>query len=776
MKVLIKALLLLIGFGFATFAQVNVSLPDTSGKYLTTINIPVYTSDLTGQNVTAYKFKVKFDGAILEAKGVDVTGTLSDKISWTVTPDLTDDNSIKVSADGIFALSGKGVLVYLTFDVIAQNGQTALTFDDFTFNNGIPVANTTDGSFKVDVTLTLNKAGDGDGKVYVNGTGVNIPYSAQFAFGETVELFADPDDSSDFTGWTGDIQTTANPVNVIMDADKSITANFALKQFTVSTSGNPTEGGTTTGDGVYNYGTQVTVNATPNEGYKFVNWTENNAVVSTAQQYSFVVTSNRNLVANFEKLKYTVVTSANPAQGGTTSGDGEYFYGENVTVVATPNNGYEFLNWTENNIVVSTSRQFIFTINGNRNLVANFRRIKYTVHTEPNPQNGGSTSGDGQYFQGETVTVTATPNFRFVFKNWTENNIIVSTSPQYTFTIESNRNLVANFEIKAFRVAANVIPANSGTVEGTGNYKYGETAVLKAKAAYGFKFVEWRENGNPVSTDTVLSFTVQSNRTFDAIFTERNFTLSCAALPTDGGVTSGCGIFKYMQNANLKAYANPGWKFVNWTASDGTVLSNQNEFNLTVTQNLTVTANFDEELYTLTCKANPPDAGFTSGCGIFKYGQSAHLKAIPNNNWKFDYWSDSTGDTVSVDSAFVYIIEGEEELIANFSTLTGIENLNYESGIPKQYFIDNNYPNPFNPSTIIKFGLPATSTVSLSIFDVTGRLIRKVLDSEQLPAGVYKFNFVADDLPSGIYFYRVVAFSGMNKNSFIETRKMILLK
>ncbi len=777
MKILVNTLLLFFGFGMATLAQVNVSLPDTTGKYQTTINIPVYTSDLTGQNVTSYNFEVDFDGSILEARDVDVTGTLSDRITWTVTPTIKK-NSIEVNADGIFSLSGEGVLVYLTFYVLAQNGETELNFDDFEFNSGLPTANTKDGYFTVDnkVTLNLNSAGDGEGQVYVNGTLVDLPYSAQYLAGETVELYAEPAVSSNFTGWTGSIQTSENPVFVVMDSDKSITANFALKELTVTTSSNPPEGGTTTGGGIYKYGTQVTVNATPSEGYKFVNWTENNVIVSTTQQYAFVITSDRNLVANFEKLRYTVVTSANPHEGGTTSGDGEYFYGDNVTVIATPNTGYEFINWTENNVIVSTSKQFIFTINGNRNLVANFKRIKYTVSTSARPQNGGTTSGDGEYFHGETVTVTATPNFRFVFESWTENNTIVSTSTQYTFTIESNRNLVANFELKAFTIAANVIPADGGVVEGTGNYKYGETAVLTAKAAYGFKFVEWRENGNPISTDTVLTFSVESNRTFDAVFTEKNFTVTCIASPAEGGITSGCGIFKYRQNAYLKAYTNPGWKFVNWTSSDGTVISTQSEFNLPVSQNLTLLANFDEEFYTLSCKASPPDAGFTSGCGIFKYGQTAQLKAIPNHNWKFDYWSNSSGDTVSVDSSFAYVVETEEELIANFSTLTGIKNLDFENGIPDRFFVSNNYPNPFNPSTIIKFGLPSASVVSIDIYNVTGRAIRKLLDSESLSAGVYKFNFEAGDLPSGIYFYRVQALSNSNENNFVETRKMILLK
>ncbi len=850
MRYLFKILLLIIGLSFPVLGQVDVSLPDTTGDYQTVINIPVYTSDLTGQNVTQYNFKVSFDGQILEAQDVKVSGTLSDEITWTVTPTIKK-NSIEVNADGIFALSGSGVLVYLTFNVTAQSGSTALTFEDFTFNNGTPFANTHDGSFTVNekAILNLNSAGDGEGKVYVNGALVNLPYSAEYNVGEAVELFAEAELSSNFTGWTGDIQTTENPVVVTMDSDKSITVNFNLKEFTITTSSNPAEGGTTTGDGVYKYGTQATVTATPAEGwdflywtedgtevsnsptyvftvaadrnlvanfqkhifnittspnpaeggtttgdgryeygaqaivtafpndsYDFNNWTENSVIVSTDSQYVFTVSADRNLTANFEKRKFLVKTSANPEDGGTTSGDGQYFYGDNVTVSATPSAGYRFLNWTENNLIVSTSKNYSFTIVSERNLVANFKRIKYTIETSSNPQNGGSTDGDGQYFYGESVTVTATPNIRFVFENWTENNTIVSTSAQYTFTVERNRNLVANFEIKAFTISANPVPSYGGSVTGTGNYKYGETAVLKAKANYGYKFLEWRENGNHVSSDTVLSFTVDKNRTFNAVFTEREYSVTCAAFPPEGGITSGCGVFKYNKTANLKSSPYPGWKFINWTDDQGKILSDKAEFDIVVTKNITVFANFEEELFTINCMSVPSDAGFTSGCGVFKYGQTAELKAIPNINWKFDYWSNSTGDTLSVDSLYIFTVEQTEDIIANFTTLTGIKNLEFNGTIPNRYFVDNNYPNPFNPSTVIKFGLPFTSVVSLEIFNINGQVVKELVRRQTLSPGIYNYTFDAGNLASGIYFYRIVAQSLENENIIREIRKMVLLK
>jgi hypothetical protein len=91
------------------------------------------------------------------------------------------------------------------------------------------------------------------------------------------------------------------------------------------------------------------------------------------------------------------------------------------------------------------------------------------------------------------------------------------------------------------------------------------------------------------------------------------------------------------------------------------------------------------------------------------------------------------------------------------------------SGVPKDYFLDNAYPNPFNPSTTISFGLPQESRVSLMVFDISGRLIQTLSD-RTLPAGEHSITFDGNNLPSGVYFYRLTA------NQFTASNKMVLLK
>ena len=89
--------------------------------------------------------------------------------------------------------------------------------------------------------------------------------------------------------------------------------------------------------------------------------------------------------------------------------------------------------------------------------------------------------------------------------------------------------------------------------------------------------------------------------------------------------------------------------------------------------------------------------------------------------------------------------------------------------LPNSYMLQQNFPNPFNPSTTISFDLPKKSFVSLKIFDVLGREAASIV-SEEMPAGSYTRQWNVSVLPSGIYFYRLQA------NNFVDTKKLILLR
>jgi len=203
----------------------------------------------------------------------------------------------------------------------------------------------------------------------------------------------------------------------------------------------------THGGGTFNSGATVIVTATANNGYRFVNWTENGTSVSSNASYSFTLSGNRILEAEFTAITYTVALSSNPALGGNANGGGTFNSGSSVTVTATANPVYTFTNWTENGVSVSPNASYTFTLNGNRVLVANFTAssVQYTVALSSLPALGGTTSGGGTFNVGSSVTVLATVNTGYGFINWTENSVAVSTNASYTFLLIGNRTLVANF-------------------------------------------------------------------------------------------------------------------------------------------------------------------------------------------------------------------------------------------------------------------------------------------------------------------------------------------
>ncbi|KUO59120.1 hypothetical protein APF79_10890 [bacterium BRH_c32] len=222
-------------------------------------------------------------------------------------------------------------------------------------------------------------------------------------------------------------------------------------------------------------------------------------------------------------MPYTVSLSSSPAVGGTTNGGGAFDSGSSVTVTASPNTGYTFSNWTENGIIVSTNSSYQFTINGNRNLIANFMvaSAQYSITLSSNPLVGGTTSGGGAFNSGSSVTVTAAPNAGYTFSNWTENGIIVSTNANYQFTIVQDRTLIANFITASaqYSITLSSNPLVGGTTSGGGSFNSGTLVTVTATPNAGYTFTSWTEGITIASSNANYTFTITGNKILVANFT-----------------------------------------------------------------------------------------------------------------------------------------------------------------------------------------------------------------------------------------------------------------
>ena len=342
--------------------------------------------------------------------------------------------------------------------------------------------------------------------------------------GTYCSVFATPNSGYEFVNWTenGNVVSNQASYTFMVSGNRNLVANFQeqIHYYSIRLSANPTNGGTLTGGGSYQQGQTCTVTATPNTGFTFTNWTEGGNVVSTNASYTFIVDSNRNLIANFasQPQNFTITVSADPANGGTVTGGGTYQQGQSCTLNATPATGYTFINWTKNGQQVSTNASYTFTVTESAAYVAHFQLQTFTISLSANPSNAGTVSGAGTYTYGASCTVTATPFQRYIFDSWTENGVVVSTEASYTFTVTSNRTLVANFGMPMVEITASVDPAEAATVSGAGTYEYGAMVTLTLARNEDWAFQNWTEAGVVVSDEMTYTFVATENRDLVAHF------------------------------------------------------------------------------------------------------------------------------------------------------------------------------------------------------------------------------------------------------------------
>ncbi|MBR5712104.1 MAG: InlB B-repeat-containing protein [Lachnospiraceae bacterium] len=514
------------------------------------------------------------------------------------------------------------------------------------------------------VTANIPEAGK------VTGTG-------KYRKGDTIVFEATPNEGyvfrywankSDETGMISDKTTYTYKVNSDKGGEINLVAVFQeLPKYTITATPNSTYG-TVEGAGTYHKGAKATLTATPNNNCVFVNWTENGNVVSTDSTYTFEVTQNRTLIAVFKPEIVTVSAVANEAAFGSVSGAGVFSKGMSVTLTATANTGYRFVNWTEGNTIVSSKADYPFTAERDINLIANFVVDEDTIDVSSNNDKYGSVSGGGTYQKGKNVEVTATANEGYEFVNWTENGNVVSTDATYSFLMANARTLVANFKPKTFNVTISASPSEGGTVEKSGTCEYDTEVNVKATPAEGYRFLNWSEGGNPVSTNAEFSFMVSKDRALTAIFEKivyYNIGVSPASL--DYGTVTGGGLYEAKTPVEVVAIPKKGFIFTNWT-ENGTVVSEKAKYTFTASANRTLVAHFDVDYREINVSTSDVTLGSVSGGGRIQVGQKATVIATANQNCRFVNWTEN-GVPVTTDATYEFTVEKEWNLVAVFEEI-----------------------------------------------------------------------------------------------------------
>ena len=260
---------------------------------------------------------------------------------------------------------------------------------------------------------------------------------------------------------------------------------------------------------------------------------------------------------------FAITAIADPTEGGTIGGTGLYEEGQTCTLVASPNENYAFVNWTEEGVEVSTNNTYSFTVDADRALTAHF--ISSETHWIPNGAqyednmtltgviqiNGEeqqSTTLEVGVFCGEECRSSGIPTYFIPTQRYiVQLTIFGELGDQLTFKLFDHAlgqelelvspeavsfiangygslsdPYILNFTgsvVERFAITAIADPTEGGTIMGTGLYEEGQSCTLVATANENYAFVNWTENGVEVSTNDTYSFTVDADRTLTAHFT-----------------------------------------------------------------------------------------------------------------------------------------------------------------------------------------------------------------------------------------------------------------
>ncbi len=435
----------------------------------------------------------------------------------------------------------------------------------------------------------------------------------------------------------------------------TITPNCTQHSVTVAADDN--DKGTVAGGGSYCENSEVTVTATPNPGYNFVNWTDNNnsnAVVSTNASHTFTLTANVNYRANFAACEGAAVTvNRNNNDYGTVTGEGSYCAGSQVNLTATPNSGYRFVNWTVTSGSASldnvNNASTHFTMSDPATAVtiqANFEEdIKadrtYTYravedNTGHNTNAGESTDeylfigADGQYIDFTHYSAVAT-----------------------TCTIEVG--FYAPWDGKEFKVYVN---DGQEKANWTWNTTEGERDMGEFNLSAGYNKIT-----------VAASWTHFGIRYIKVIVNESKYSVTVVNNDTYGTVTAASSNFAG-EVVNISVDANPGYFFSGW-ASDDVTFDNASATSTTFempSSDVTITANYTTcTQHTVTLAANNGSYGSVDGGGLQCEG-SVTVTATPNSSYRFVNWTiTSTSEAVSTDAKYTFDLSADISLTANFA-------------------------------------------------------------------------------------------------------------
>ena len=427
----------------------------------------------------------------------------------------------------------------------------------------------------------------------------------------------------------------------------------------------------------------------------------------------------------------------------------------------------------------------------------------YPISNEPfNPNNMAVGQPGGEKYMGDYIGISAIGNTSYsVWMDGRNNSLgsYVGFFPDYALTVSPSFENLINADTAYFTVKVPAIkgPYTSATKftasldtlpsQGTINItflnrdsltSYPDSLTLRVISSanvtpgrYKMKIKGMGDNGLPVHERTV---DILANSFYVDMGTNRNGT---AQYKVNGVTYNDQHQFIFASNSVVTVQAvspitSGAYRYIytHWSDNGDTT------HNITVSDNMNLKAFFKVQYKLLVTSAVGNTFGgneFYDSASAFTFGVLSRIVTYNNQDYYFHGWTGTgTGsytspDSSGSDSAVTWSMSTPILENARWSNLIGIEPNGTE--IPLVYKLYQNYPNPFNPSTTISFDLIKPGNVKIVLYDILGREVRTIVNEHAEP-GRFKVIFTADNLASGLYFYRITS------NEFTDVKKLLILK
>jgi hypothetical protein len=287
----------------------------------------------------------------------------------------------------------------------------------------------------------------------------------------------------------------------------------------------------------------------------------------------------------------------------------------------------------------------------------------FYVSATANDTNMGTVRGSGEYAENAVISIEAIPHADYHFVKWTDGDTV---NPR-TVTLTQDTVFIAEFDTNRYNVTLLVNDSVRGSVSGSGEYVKNTVVSIRAIPNTGYRFMSWNDGDNQNPRTITVTENIRLTATF-AVSATGMFYVSVVANNPNMGTVTGSGDYKQDTVITITAIPNAGYRFVNWNDNN-----TDNPRSITIIQDTTFTAIFEEIKYNVSLSANDASRGTLTGNGVYPLNNAAKITATPNTGYRFVFWNDGNTDSVRIITVTQNIT-----LVAIF----GIEDMYYVYAVP----------------------------------------------------------------------------------------------